>query len=145
MPAGRRLRTGVDFRTGTYFDGTRTQINLTPTWNLSKHLELGADYQYSRIRFGDRDQAADIHLARLRVRTALDAKASGNAFVQYNSTTRRIDFNVRMRYNFSEGTDLWIVYNEGLNTERSLDPGQPTLPLSTSRAFIVKYSYTFQT
>ena len=62
----------------------------------------------------------------------MDAKASGNAFVQYNSTTHRIDFNVRMRYNFSEGRDLWIVYNEGLNTERSLDPGQPTLPLSTS-------------
>ena len=134
----------MDFRSGTYFDGTRTQIIVTPTWNLSKHLELGGDYQYSRIRFDDRDQAADIHLARLRVRTALNAKASGNAFVQYNSTTDRIDFNVRVRYNFSEGTDLWIVYNEGLHTERSLDPGQPTLPLSSSRAFIVKYSYTFQ-
>ncbi len=73
----------------------------------------------------------------------MDSKASGNAFVQYNSTTRQVDFNVRMRYNFSEGTDLWIVYNEGLNTERSLDPGQPTPPLSLSRAIIVKYSYTF--
>jgi hypothetical protein len=55
-----------------------------------------------------------------------------------------LDFNLRLRYNFSEGTDLWIVYNEGLDTERSpsrFDP--PEDPLSLSRAFIVKYSHTF--
>ena len=31
--AAQKLRTDVDFRTGTYFDGTRTQVILTPTWN----------------------------------------------------------------------------------------------------------------
>ena len=33
--AGSKLRTDVDFRTGTYFDGRRTQVILTPTWNVS--------------------------------------------------------------------------------------------------------------
>ena len=134
----------MGFRSGTYFDGTRTQIILTPSWNASSHIELSGDYQYSRIRFDDRSQSADLHLSRLRVRTALNSKATGNAFVPYNSTTHQVDFNVRLRYHFSEGTDPWIVYNEGLNTARSLEPGQATLPLSMSRALIVKYSYTFR-
>jgi Domain of unknown function (DUF5916)/Carbohydrate family 9 binding domain-like len=134
MPGGSRLRTDVDFRAGTYFDGKRTQLIVTPTWNASRHLELGADYQLTRLRFDARNQRDDIQLARFRVRAALNTRASANAFVQYNSTTQRIDFNVRLRYTVTEGTDLWLVYNEGLENETRS---------SLSRAMIVKYSHTF--
>ena len=99
----------------------------------------------SALRFPARDQSANLHLLRLRVRTAIDARASGNAFVQYNSTTDRLDFNVRLRYAVTEGTDLWLVYNEGLDTARDGDILQQDrfTPLSTSRALIVKYTHTF--
>ena len=142
MSTGRRLRTDMDLRAGTFFDGTRVQLVLTPTWNLSRHVELGADYQLSHIRFPDRDQTVDVHLVRLRVRTALDARASGNAFLQYDSVNDRLDLNVRLRYNFAEGTDLWLVYNEGLATDRRVDPGAPELPRSLARSLIVKYTHT---
>jgi hypothetical protein len=145
MPTGSKLRTDVDFRAGSYFDGHRQQVILSPTWNVSKHLELGAAYQMTRLRFDVRNERSDIHLLRFRIRTALDVRASGNAFIQYNSTTDRLDFNVRLRYNVSEGTDLWIVYNEGLDTERA--PSRldlPADPLSLSRALIVRYSHTFR-
>jgi hypothetical protein len=143
MPAGRRLRTSLDARAGTFFDGTRIQVILSPTWNASRHLELGGEYQYSRIRFDDRDQAADLHVARLRVGTAANARASGNAFLQYSTVARRVDVNVRLRYNVSEGTDLWVVYNEGLRTERDALADLPRPPLSAGRSLIVKYSHTF--
>jgi hypothetical protein len=145
MSSGRKVRADVDFRTGTYFDGRRTQVILTPTWNINRHVELGGDYQLSALRFPVRDQSVNIHLLRLRIRTALDARASGNAFVQYNSTTERLDFNVRLRYNLSEGTDLWLVYNEGLDTARERDGLQPGRfePLSVSRAVVLKYTHTF--
>jgi hypothetical protein len=134
----------VDFRAGTYFDGRRTQVIVTPTWNVSPHLELGADYQLTRLSFDARGESADIHLAGLRVRTALDARASGNAFLQFNSTTRRIDVNVRLCYAVAEGTDLWLVYNEGLDTDPARDPiGVHVGPRSLSRALILKYTHTF--
>jgi hypothetical protein len=144
MPTGAKLRTGVDFRTGTYFDGRRTQVIVTPTWNVNRHLELGADYQLSALRFDARNEAANIQIARLRVRTAIDVRASGNAFVQYNSTTDRLDFNVRLRYALAEGTDLWLVYNEGLDVDRAEERLENRFaPLSVSRAFIIKYTHTF--
>lgn len=144
MPNGRRLRTSVDFRAGTFFDGTRTQVVVNPTWNASKHLELGAEYQFSRIRFDDRDQGADIHLARVRVRAALDARASGNAFVQYNSVSDRLDLNLRLRYNLAEGTDLWLVYNEGLGTDLpALGTLAPADGRTLARSLIFKYTHTF--
>ena len=143
MSAGTPIRTDIDFRTGTYFDGTRTQLVLTPTWNASKHFELGANYRWTRLRFDTRHERADIQLLGLRIRTAVNAKASGNALIQYNSTTERVDFNVRFRYNVSEGTDLWLVYNEGLDTDRERNGVSEQLqPLSLGRSFIVKYSHT---
>jgi hypothetical protein len=142
MSTGARLRTDVDARAGTFFDGTRAQVIVTPTWNLSRHLELGASYQLTRLRFADRNQQDDIHLARLQVRAALDVRASANAFVQYNSTTDRVDLNLRLRYNLTEGTDLWLVYDEGLVTDRLELPGTLRQPLSASRALILKCTYT---
>ena len=92
----------------------------------------------TRLRFRQRGQSDDIHLARLQVRAAKDARASANAFVQYNSTTDRVDLNVRLRYNFAEGTDLWLVYDEGLATDRLDLPGELRQPLSSARALIVE-------
>ncbi len=158
MPSGRQLRTSVDARAGTYFDGRRVQVVTRPTWNVSRHLELGLDYQWTWLSFGERDfrtpeldeieefganREAHIHVGRLRVRTAIDSRASGNAFLQYNSTTNRLDLNLRLRYNFSEGQDLWLVLNEGMTTETAaLDPGFVDSPRSLNRTFIVKYTYT---
>lgn len=50
--------------------------------------------------------------------TAVNNKLSTNTFVQYNSVVDIFSANVRVRYNFKEGNDLWIVLNQGMNTDR---------------------------
>ena len=126
---------------GTFYDGWQATVEISPTWYVSPHLELSGSYQFNRIRFPDRDQRFDAHLARLRIGTALNTKLSTNAFLQLNSAAHGVSANVRFRYNFREGDDLWIVYNEGLNTDR--DRITPTLPLTDNRTILVKYTYTF--
>ncbi|MGE0554273.1 MAG: DUF5916 domain-containing protein [Gemmatimonadales bacterium] len=143
MGARSRLRASLDARAGTYFDGTRQQIILVPTWNVSPEFELSGEWQHTRLRFDARGEKADIDLARLRIRAAVDSRASGTAFLQYNSTTDRVGLNFRFRYNFAEGTDLWLVYDEALVTERD-DPTGLRLPLSASRTLVAKYTRTVQ-
>lgn len=126
---------------GQFFDGTLVSIEATPAWNPSRYLELGVDYSFNAIRFPDRGQGADIHVGRFRIQAAYNIHLSLATFVQYNSAADLASVNARLRYHFSEGRDLWIVYNETVNTyrpEMSLRP-----PFSQARALMVKYSHTF--
>jgi len=93
------------------------------------------------VRFPDRDDAVDAHILRLRTRIALDTKASASAFVQYSNVADLVAANIRLRYNFGERNDLWLVYNEGFNTNR--DRLDPRLPLTNTRTVLLKYTYTF--
>ncbi len=126
---------------GSFFDGWRATLRIAPDWNPSRHFEFGAEYQLDVIRFAARDAALDAHLGRLRIRVAADVHFSVSAFLQYNSAEDAASANVRARYNVSEGRDLWVVYNDGFNTERDAALG-PRLPLSRGRTVTVKYSHT---
>ncbi len=126
---------------GTFYDGWQATFGVSPVWYVSRHLELSGSYTYNRIRFPDRDQSFDAHLARLRIGTAFNTEISTNAFIQFNSAAHALSANVRFRYNVREGNDLWIVYNEGINTDR--DRLEPTLPFTSARTVLVKYTYTF--
>ncbi len=126
---------------GSFFDGWQFSLGARPVWYVSKYLELGGSYTFNHIDFPERGAAFDVHVARLRIKTALNTKLSTNAFLQYNSVTRSVSTNVRFRYNFREGNDLWIVYNESLNTERHRV--LPMLPITDNRTFLLKYTHTF--
>lgn len=126
---------------GSFFDGSRIGVSLHPAWNPSRYVELGVDYDYNRIRFTDRAQRLDLHVVRLRVQTALNVHLSLATLMQYDNADDAIGINARLRYNFSEGRDLWIVFNEALNTDRPYLVA-PRLPLSRSRAVMLKYTHT---
>jgi hypothetical protein len=140
---GSRLRTTVSARAGGLYDGRHVELFVRPVWNLSRHFELGADLENTFIRFPERDAAVDVQVARLRLRAAANARLSAAALVQYNSLAHLMGVNVRLRYNVREGTDVWLVYDEGLNTERSIDGTPDALPLSASRSVRAKVTYTF--
>lgn len=61
--------------------------------------------------------------------------------MQYSNVADLVGANVRLRYNFGEGNDIWLVYDEGLNTDR----GQvvPRLPRTAGRTLLMKYNHTF--
>ena len=82
-----------------------------------------------------------MHVARVRAQIGFSTQASINAFLQYNTASDVVSANVRFRYNFREGNDLWIVYNEGRNTDRLSN--DPELPFLDGRRVLMKYTYTF--
>ena len=125
---------------GGFYDGTSVSLSARPAWNLSKFVELGVDYDYDRVRFADR-KGLDLHLVRVRLQLALDVHASLASFIQHDNADHSIGINTRLRYNFREGRDLWIVYNETLNTDRPEFP-LPQPPFTRQRAFVVKYTHT---
>lgn len=135
-----RLNTTID--AGSFYDGQNISISLKPVANISAHLQLDGMYQINWIKFPDRNQKFTGHIVRLKVSAFLNDKLSLVSLAQYNSAIDRIISNVRFRFNPSEGHDLYIVYDEDINTNRHQK--YPTMPSSNSRTIMLKYSYTFK-
>jgi hypothetical protein len=140
-PSGALLRPSWNATVGQFYDGTRISTGFSPAWSLSRHLTLSGSYQLNRIRFDERGQEFTSHLARLRTELTFSNTVSAAAFTQYNSAGDVVVLNLRFRYNPSEGTDLFLVWNESLNSDRFALTPRP--PLSQTRTILVKYARTF--
>ena len=127
---------------GGYYDGLQISPSIKPTWNLGASVELGGIYRFDHVRFPDRDQTLNNHIAGIRALYMLSTRISFSAFVQYNTAINKVISNFRFRYNPKEGTDLYVVFNEGRNTY--LDREVPTLPAFEQRYITVKFTYTFE-
>jgi len=141
-PQGDRFRTTATVEGGQFFDGRRASLSFGPVWDPSAHLNLSANYRLDRVEFAGRDQAFTAHVARLRAQVMLSNTTSAVGFVQYSNTDQAVIANLRVRYNPREGNDFYVVWNEGLVTDRaSFDPVRP---FSNQRTILVKYAHTFQ-
>ncbi len=140
-PYGNDLSTDINAHYGTFFDGIRFSTGLDPKWIASRYLELTGSYQFNYIDFNERSQTLISHIVRLRTLITLNTALSFSAFIQYNSTAYLSLVNLRFRYNPREGNDLYIVYNEQFNSERTRE--LPVLPAWTNRTILAKYTHTF--
>ena len=145
LPRSAAFRGEFNGSAGTFYGGSRLGLSLAPTWTVSRYLEVEAGYEVNRIRLptrvAHRSVSTTTRLALLKVNTALNPRVSMSTFAQYNNAIDQTSVNVRFRYHFREGTDLWIVYNEGLHSDRGV--GASRRPLSTGRTVMVKYSHAF--
>ncbi|MEE9166785.1 MAG: DUF5916 domain-containing protein [Candidatus Neomarinimicrobiota bacterium] len=141
-PFGALLRIETSINAGTFYDGRRVSLQAKPTWVISRYLELSGGIELNRIRFSSRNQEFDSRIFRLRSKITLSTVLSISSFIQYNNEIDGIIVNLRLRYNPKEGTDLYVVYNEGINTDRHRL--EPSPPFTDSRIILLKYSTTFQ-
>ncbi len=141
-PAGALLRGSVSVEGGEFYDGSRMGFSVSPTWSQSRYLELNGLYQVTRLSFPDRTEgrvSTTIQVSRLRARVSMTHALSTQFFAQYSSGSDHITLNARLRYNRREGQDLYLVFNDGVNTDRLAI--EPELPFSSGRTFLIKYSH----
>ena len=140
-PDNRPLFFAADWHIGSFYDGWRFSLAFTPRWSVSSSLEIEATLEWDRIDFSNRNQVFNAHIERLRFLYMLSTKCCISAFVQYNSEVDQVIENVRFRYNPREGVDLYLVYNESLNTDRHRET--PVLPFTDNRTVLLKVTHTF--
>jgi hypothetical protein len=134
------LRLSASAEAGTFFDGRRASASLSPTWLAGRHLQLAGTWQVNRLDFPVRDKRLTTHVARVRSQVMVSSTLSGVAFAQFNSAADAVVLNARVRWNPREGRDLYLVFNQGMNTDRF--DYAPVRPLTDSRTLMVKYSHT---
>lgn len=141
-PNFKDLFVSISLSGGRFYDGNRTSLGFSPTLNLGKHLALEGKYNLDYLHFPRRKETRYIHLALLRINYALNLHFSTGVNLQFNSNTKRFLSNARLRYNFSDGHDLYLVYNENLLT--NLDVETLARPRSDGQTLLLKYSYTLK-
>jgi hypothetical protein len=142
QPQAALLRGTVALEGGQFYDGTRLGVSVSPTWNASRYLELNGLYSASRLSFDDRagvEARVTVQVARVRARVFFNRALSTAFFAQYTSAADLLTLNARLRYNRREGQDFYLVYNDGLNTDR--EAFDPVRPVSAGRTLLLKYSH----
>ncbi len=137
------LRSDFTIKLGSFYEGKLFSATIKPEYVVSKYLTLSGFYQYNKIRFTNSHDYIS-HLARLKIATSFNVKLSVNSFIQYNSVSKISNINLRLRYNFRDGNDLYFVYNEVIKGHGENDLVLPDTFSSLSRTFILKYIHTFQ-
>lgn len=134
--------TGFGAEVGEFFDGRIISLEVSPYWGISPYARITGAYRLDRLVFDARSQELTAHVVRLRPEVSFDSKLSSVVTIQYNSAVDIATLNVRLRYNFSEGNDLWVVYGHVANT--ATGAVNPELPRTRATALTVKYTYTFR-
>ena len=63
-----------------------------------------------------------------------------SGLMQYNSTADALSTNLRMRWEYRPGSELFVVYNDQRDT--ALTPSR--FPMLENRAFVVKFTRLFR-
>ena len=122
-------KTTVNFGFGGFFGGTR--IELTPQLSLEPTISL------NRIALPQGRFTAQ--LLTTRAIYSLTPLMFVSALVQYNSSTDAVSTNLRLRWEYRPGSELFVVYNE---QREALAPQRS--PELQNRALIVKINRLFR-
>ena len=127
----RRLSGNLMVEYGTFFSGHKTTLSLSRSRvNLTSQLSMEPTYSIDRVELVE--EAFTTHLAGSRVTYTVTPLMFVSALLQYNSSGHLLEANVRLRWKYHPGSELFVVYNDARNT---MARGFPAL---ANRAVILK-------
>jgi hypothetical protein len=127
-----RLVTGnlrLDY--GTFYSGRKVGLAAT-RGRLSFGPKFFTEPSYSVNRVELAEGSFTTHLVGSRVTYTMTPRMFASALVQFNSDAHAMATNVRLRWEYRPGSELFVVYNDERDTRLS---GFPSL---ATRSFIVK-------
>jgi hypothetical protein len=128
----RRFYQRVQYSPQTFYDGTRTNLDVTAGLRVASRFSTELAYQRNDVKlpWG----AFVVNLSILRVDFSFSPRQTLRTLSQYNSYTRQVSTSVRYNFVYSPGSDLFVTYDElQLNTV-GLQPVR-------NRQFAIKTTY----
>ena len=124
---------------GAFFSGRKTELAVTRgRTQLSRRVSTEPTYAFSLVDL--REGRFTTHLAGARVTFTVTPQMFTSALIQYNTSNSTAAANVRFRWEYQPGSELFVVYNE----QRSTLLPQPHLEPFRNRAVVVKLTRLFR-
>ena len=136
----RRLSGTLTARVGEYFSGRIRSIGFS-RGRFALTLQLSVEPTLS-VNWIDTTQGSfRTDLVVSRVTYTFTPRMFFSGLIQYNSATDTISNNLRLRWEYSPGSELFVVYTE----EQSTDPLRPNrFSELRNRGFVVKVNRLFR-
>lgn len=133
----RRLSGNVLVEHGTFFNGHKTTIGLS-RGRVSVTNQFSVEPSYSVNWVDLAEGAFTTNLVGTRVTYTATPRMFTSALVQYNSSLNAVSANIRFRWEYRPGSELFVVFNEERDTLAR------RFPMLENRAFIVKINRLFR-
>jgi len=130
--ARRKLFYNMFSRFGTYFNGNRTNIQISSSYRFQPYGIFSLDLNYNRITLPDPYATADLLLIGPRFDITFSRNVFWTTFVQYNNQINNLNINSRFQWRFKPVSDLFIVYTDNYF---------PDTWMAKSRALVMKLTY----
>ena len=136
----RPLQGRVEVTAGGYFGGTirsiglsRGRIDLFPNFSIEPSLSFNwIDLPHASAR---------TDLAVTRINYTFSPRMFFSGLLQYNSTNHTIGTNLRLRWEYTPGSELFVVYTE----EQNVEPLRPDRSAELrNRGFVIKATRLFR-
>lgn len=109
------------YRWGDFYNGKRDVISFEIVGKINKHLQIAADYTRNYITLPKGKFTT--HEIESRINYNFSTMFSTSLFAQWNNEDKEINFNFRLHWIPSLGSEVYLVYNELLDSqERILKP-----------------------
>ena len=122
---------------GAFWSGDKTSFGFS-TGRAEVTSQLAVEPALSANRVTLPAGSFTTRLATSRITYTVTPLMFVSGLVQYNSRSSSVSANLRLRWEYQPGSELFVVYNESRDTER---PGFPGLQ---NRAFIIKINRLFR-
>ncbi|MFQ5792498.1 MAG: DUF5916 domain-containing protein, partial [Acidobacteriota bacterium] len=126
----------LGFRTGAFFSGDRTEASYDGRVRVTTKLAFEPSITINWIDLPE--GTFTTRLARVRAIYTMSPRMFVEALTQYNSSTDSLSSNIRFRWEYQPGSDLFVVYKEGRNTALG------SFPLLENRVLAVKFTRLFR-
>jgi len=134
----RRISGAVVYQGGTFYNGDRHALQFnTGRVEITPQLSLEPTLQFNRVNLVQGSFRATV--ARSRLTYTVTPRMFVSGIVQYNSTSTSFGTNVRLRWEYRPGSELFVVYTDDYNTDAPA--GADAL---RNRAFVVKVNRFFR-
>lgn len=137
MGQQRPVSANLTLEAGTFYNGHKTSLTVA-RGRAPLGRQLSAEPTYSLNRVSLVQGHFTTHLAGSRLTYSVTPLMFASALVQFNSGTRTVSTNARLRWEYQPGSEFFVVYNDERNTALT---GFPPL---NNRSVIVKVNRLFR-
>ena len=133
----RPISGGVIFDHGGFFGGEKTTVSFyQPRVNIGARLLIEPSISFNWITLPEGAFTSELVMSRLTY--SLTPRMFVSGLMQFNSANDSLGTNIRFRWEYQPGSELFVVYTDERNTLT------PRYPMLQNRAFVIKFNRLFR-